>query len=206
MNFGQLKTYIASWMNRNDLTAVIPTFIELAEDRIFLGSPDLDTQPLRVGEMLVTNSAFTNPLPSTWLELKRVSWFLDGTVKYPLEFLPLERIGMYEGIGGRPQYYSINGDTLVFGPTFSNTVEVVYYARPAAMSADSDQNFLLANSPSVYLQACLMEAAIYLKDDASATRYATAFKNAIRAYQQQDDGNMHSGATLRIKSDQRVSP
>lgn len=205
MNYGQLKTYVAGWVNRNDLASVLDTFVTLAEDRIFLGSPELGTQPLRVSQMLTTNSAFTNPLPSTWLELKRVSWFLDASIKYPLDFLPLEKIGVYEGMTGRPQFYSISGNTIVFGPQFSNTVEVVYYSRPDAMSADADQNFLLADSPSVYLQACLLEAAIFLKDDAAATRYGIAFKNAVNAYQGQDDGNMHSGATLRIKSDQRVS-
>lgn len=206
MNYGQLKSNIAAWINRSDLTDVIPTFITLAEDRIYLGSPDIDTEPLRVGEMLTVNPAFSGTtLPSTWLELKRVSWFLSGDIKYPLEFLPLEKIGPYEGISGRPQYFSIRGDTIVYGPTFSNTVELVYYARPSAMSADSDQNSVLAAAPSVYLQASLMEAAIYLKDDEAALRHAKAFANALKAYQKQDDGNARSGATLRIRSDSRVA-
>lgn len=206
MNYGDLKTNVAAWINRSDLTAVIPTFVTLAEDRIFLGSPDLGTQPLRVGDMLSVNSAFSGTtLPTGWMELKRVSWFLDSSIKYPLEFLPLEKIGPYEGISGRPQYFSIRGDTIVYGPTFSNTVELVYYARPAAMSADGDANFVLTNAPSVYLQATLLEAAIYLKDNEAAERHGLAFKNAISAYQQQDDGNMHSGATLRIRSDSRVA-
>lgn len=205
MNYGQLKTYVAGWANRNDLGTLLDTFVTLAEDRIFLGSPELGTAPLRVSPMLVTDAAFANPLPSTWLELRRVSWFLDGSVKYPLDFLPLERIGIYEGMSGRPQFYSLKGNTIVFGPQFTNAVEVVYYSRPAAMVADADQNFLLADAPSVYLQACLLEAATYLKDDSAAQRYGLAFKNALNAYQGQDDGNAHSGATLRIKSDQRVS-
>lgn len=207
MNYADLKTAVAGWLNRTDLTAIIPTFITLAEDRIFLGSADLDIPALQVSAMLTTSgtfaATFANPLPSTWTDLKRVSWFLDATVKYPLEYLPQERIGVYEGVSDRPQYYSIRGNTIIFGPTFTNPVEVLYYSRPAAMSADVDQNFLLAAAPSVYLYGTLWEAAIYLKDDVAAKRYAVAYKNAARSFQMQDDSGTHSGATLRIRSDQR---
>lgn len=206
MNYGQLKSNIAGWINRGDLTSVIPTFVDLARDRIFFGSPDLGVQPLRTLDMLTVVSPFSGTtLPSDWIELKRVSWFLDGTIKYPLEFLPLEKIGPYEGISGRPQYFSVRGNTIVYGPTFSNNVELMYYAVPAAMVADGDADFLLTNAPSVYLQACLMEAAIYLKDAQAAQLHGQAFANAMKAYQNQDDGSARSGATLRIRSDSRVA-
>ena len=29
-NYGELKTAVADWLNRDDMTAVIPTFIDLA--------------------------------------------------------------------------------------------------------------------------------------------------------------------------------
>lgn len=208
MNYGELKTAVAGWINRSDLTAVVPTFITLAEDRIFWGNdaPEFATAPLRVGAMLTTVNPFSGTsLPSDWTELKRVSWILSGSIKYPLDFCPIEKIGPYEGISGRPQFYSLKGDTIVYGPTFTNDVEIIYYAKPAAMSGDSDTNFLLTDAPSVYLQAALLEAAIYLKDNDATMRHAKAFANALNAYQSQDDGNMHSGSTLRIKSDTRVT-
>jgi len=34
MTFDELKTNIADWLNRTDLTSVIPTFITLAEARL----------------------------------------------------------------------------------------------------------------------------------------------------------------------------
>lgn len=210
MDYAGLQSAVATWINRTDLTAVLPTLITLAEDRIFLGSDDLGVEPLRVSDMLTTigtyAATFANPLPSTWTEVKRVSWFRDASMKYPLDFLPLESIGVYEGLSSRPQYFSIKGDNIIFGPTFSNPVEVLYYARPAPMVASTDQNFLLAGAPSVYLQATLLEAAIYVKDEAAAQGYAQAWKNAQRSYQKQDDGNMHSGATLRMRSDSRRTP
>lgn len=202
MNYGELKANVAAWMNRTDLTAIIPTFVMLAQDRIYLGSPELGVDPLRVGDMLTVVSPFAGALPANWTEVKRLSWFLSGTIKYPLEFLPIEKIGPYEGIAGRPQYFSLRGDTVVYGPTFSNDVELMYYARPANLSADADA--IPANCDSVYLYATLLEASLYMKDDAQASRMAIAFKNAINGVQKQDDGNLHSGNTLRIRSDSRV--
>lgn len=203
MNYGDLRTNVAAWMNRTDLTAIIPTFVALAQDRIFLGSPELNVDPLRIGDMLtVVNPFVGTALPSTWTEVKRLSWILSGSIKYPLEFMPLEKIGPYEGISGRPQYFSLRGDTVVYGPTFTNDVELIYYARPTNLSADADN--ILANCDSVYLYATILEAALYMKDDAQAARIGIAFKNAVNAVQKQDDGNLHSGNTLRIRSDSRV--
>lgn len=203
MNYGELKANVAAWMNRTDLTAVIPTFVMLAQDRIYLGSPELNADPLRIGDMLTVLSPFAGTsLPSNWTEVKRLSWILSGSIKYPLEFLPIEKIGPYEGIAGRPQFFSLRGDNVIYGPTFSNDVELMYYARPANLSADAD--LIPSCCDSVYLYATMLEASIYLKDDAQAQRIALAYKNAINAVQKQDDGNLHSGNTLRIRSDARV--
>ncbi len=206
MNYGQLKTNVASWTNRNDLTALMDTFVLLAEDKIFNGAEDLGVRPLHVQAMLTTVSPFSNPLPANLTDIERVSWFVSGTVKKSLDFVPLRDIGEYEGEAGSPQYYSVRGNTLVYGPTFGNDVELIYYARPAAMVLDADQNFLLAAAPTVYLYGCLLEAAGYLQDEAGVARYGAAFRNAMRSYQNQDDQMATSGATLRVRSDARIKP
>ena len=205
MTYGVLKTNLAAWINRTDLTGVIPTFITLAEDRIFRGSASLGIDPLRVGAMLTTINPFSGTVPDDFAEMKRVSWILSGGIKYPLEFLPLEKIGPYEGISGRPQYYSIKGNQVIYGPTFANDVEIIYYARPSALTSDSDTNFILAKASSIYLYGAMIEAAIYLKDGDLADRMSAAFRDAVVAYQSQDDGDQHSGNTLRIRSDARVA-
>ena len=202
MNYAALRSNVAAWMNRADLTAIIPTFVTLAQDRIYIGSPDLGVDPLRVGAMLTVVNPFTGSLPTNWAELKRISWILSGSIKYPLEFMPLEKIGPYEGRSGRPQYYSLRGSTVVYGPTFTNDVELMYYSRPANLSADADN--IMTGLDAVYLYATILEAALYMKDDAQAARMGVAYKNAINGVQAQDDGDMHSGNNLRIRSDARV--
>ena len=203
MLYSELKSNVAAWMNRTDLTSFIPTFVALAQDRIYLGSPEIDVDPLRIGDMLTVVNPFTGSLPANWTEIKRLSWIQSGSIKYPIEFMPLEKIGPYEGIAARPQFFSIRGDTVVYGPTFTNDVELMYYARPANLSADSDV-IPFGVMDAVYLYGTMLEASLFLKDDAQAARLVQVYKNAINAVQKQDDGNLHSGNTLRIRSDSRV--
>jgi hypothetical protein len=49
MNYSQLKSNIADFLNRSDLTAVIPTFIDLAEAQM--------ERPLRVRQMVGRSTA-----------------------------------------------------------------------------------------------------------------------------------------------------
>lgn len=207
--YADLKANVAAWMNRSDLTPYIPTFVLLVERRMQSGSPDLGIEnPIRLRSQLTTVNPFTNPLPANFGEMKRVSWVLSGTapnqIKYPLDFMSLETIGPYEGISGRPQFYSINGSSLVFGPTFSNDVEIIYYAIPTALSSDAD--IVQANLEPVYLYGTMLEAALFMKDDAQAQRVGIFYKNAVNGLLMRDLGDAHSGAGLRMRSDARIKP
>jgi hypothetical protein len=207
MNWGELKSAVAAWSKRSDLTAVLPVFLDLAEQRIYNGQElggGSSIPPLRLSNMMTTISPFTGTtLPADFIEAKRVSWFLDGTVKRTLDFLPLERMSSSEGQQGRPAYFSIKGNSIVYAPTFTNNVELVYFAKFTTPSADGDTNWLLSNASAVYLWAMCIEAALWMHDDAMASRASAAFSGAMNALQAQDDGNKHSGAQLRMTSDAR---
>ncbi|KPF66118.1 hypothetical protein IP84_17035 [beta proteobacterium AAP99] len=208
MNFGELKTAVARWANRTDLTPILPTLLELAEQRIYTGMTDANNQvvaPLRLSSMLV-NTGPRDPvtqstLPSDFLEAKRVSWYVTSTVKQPMDFLPLERMSLLESTGGRPAYYSLSNTNLVFGPNFTNQYELLYYQRFATPVNDTDANWLLVNASAVYLFSYLMEVATYLRNEDLYQQMRIKYVEAMNSVQNQDDGNKHSGAQLRIVSD-----
>lgn len=204
MNYGQLKAAVSAWTNRTNLTALMPTFLELTEQRIYNGSRinGRDTPALRTSDMLTVVNPFAGTLPTDWLEIKRLSWF-SGTKKVALDYLPLERLSQMESMSGEPAYYSIRGGTVVYGPTFTNTVELIYYARPATPVADGDANILLTNASAIYLQGMLIEAGIYLRDPEMIAGALGEFRSAIIALQDDDDADQHSGAQMRMTPDQR---
>lgn len=195
-----LLAQVALWMNRNDLGAVIPSFVFLAESRI--------ARDLRIRKQITTTSV-TAPtatrsvaLPLDWLELLNLSVGSDpdGTLKYVTRD---QLDAMYpEGSGsGQPTLYTIEGDNLLFGPTPDSPypIEIVYYARFAALLT-MDTNWLYSNHPSIYLYACLREGALFVKDAKSAAEWDGLYKADLKALQDQDDQATHSGSVLTVRT------
>lgn len=207
MNYGQVKAAVSAYANRDDLTALFPTFLEMAEHQIYSGAmsnvaPQMQVPPLRLSSMIAVITPTTTSLPADFLEMKRVSAIVAGQKK-PLDFLPFEASGLSENRVGSPSYFSLNGNSIVYSPTFTNAVEMVYYARFTSPVLDADTNWLLINAAAVYLSALLVEVAVYTRDDGMHAQQSMRYVSAMNALQAQDDGNKHSGATLRIRSDGR---
>jgi hypothetical protein len=84
MTYAELKSAIADFLNRQDLTSVIPTFIQLAEASI--------NRTVRHRRMLsrataTLTSQFTD-LPDDFLEAKNIQ--LNSNPVTPLSFVTLE--------------------------------------------------------------------------------------------------------------------
>jgi hypothetical protein len=73
MNWGQIKATVAAYANRTDLAAMMPTFLELAEQRIYNGGAEGEVPPLRLSNMLTTVNPASLALPADFIEMKRVS-------------------------------------------------------------------------------------------------------------------------------------
>ena len=207
MNYGQLKTAVSAYANRTDLTPMFPTFLELAEHRIYAGAQgtndvSMQTPPLRLSTMITVVNPASTTLPSDFLELKRLSAFV-GSLKVPLDFIPLEVSGVGESRSGSPAYFSLLNNTIVYSPTFTNVVEMIYFARFPTPALDADANWLLTNAAAVYLSAFLLEVAVYTRDEGMFDQQRMRFASAMNSLQTQDDGNKHSGAQLRIRHDAR---
>ena len=105
--YANLKTEIANYLNRSDLTSYLDTFIDLAESR--------HARDLRVREMEAVDTSITTvsgtqsyTLPTGYLEMRYVMYQSN-----PYQFLaymtPPDFFRVYnEGEGsGTPQYYTI---------------------------------------------------------------------------------------------------
>lgn len=198
MNWGQIKAAVAAYANRTDLAAMMPTFLELAEQRIYNGGAEGDVPPLRLSTMLTTVNPASPTLPVDFIEMKRVSAVMDATYKKALDFKPLEITAAMEGASGEPTYYSLQNTGLVYAPTFTYPVEIIYYARFSPLVNDVDTNWLTANASTAYISAMLIEVGYYLRDNDLAQRELARFASSVNAMQAQDDGNKHSGAQLRM--------
>jgi hypothetical protein len=197
-NYGQLKTAVADWLNRDDLTAVIPTFIDLAHAKL--------NRRLRVREMLQRSTAnvttqYTS-LPNGFLSMRNIQ--LNVTTPKALEYLTSEQMDQERARGNtarEPVYYTILGETIeVFpSPDASYEIELAYHKSLTALSADADTNWLLTKAPDAYLYGALLQAAPYLKDTAETGLWLQAHDMVVGELERDSDKALYGGGTLKAR-------
>ena len=178
-NYSELKSSIADWLNRADLTAVIPDFITLAEAQI--------NRQLRTHDMIkratatVTDEYFS--VPTDWLETNVLVNL--GTYTIPMEYVDYERLNELKALflTGDPRFYTmIDGKFLILPAATSASpanLEMSYYGKIPALSDSNTTNWLLTKSPDLYLYAALMQAEPYLKNDERVGLWAAAMQNSM---------------------------
>lgn len=197
--YADLTASVAAWLNRTDLTAVIPDFVTLAEarhSRDFRLRKQITTATIPT----VANTRGVN-LPTDFLSLENIS--LLSTPERQLTYATVEQLDTVypnNGITAQPSLYTIEADQILFGPTPDGvyTVSLLYYARFPNLAANAT-NWLLTNHPSAYLHASLMQACLYLKDKSGAAEYKALYEQVAKELQTQDDNAQHSGSTLRVR-------
>lgn len=197
-NYGELKTAIADFLNRDDLTSVIPTFIALAESQI---ARDLRhwRQERRVTTTL--NERFEN-LPSDWLETKNL-YLSDGAA---VEYASVAEISrqklLSEDSAGKPRLYTINSGQFEFFPQPDEDYDLtmVYVARIPAMVEDDDVNWLMTYYPDVYLYGSLLQSAPYLAEDARVAVWAQLYGAAVANLNKESDIASYSGSPLVMRN------
>lgn len=190
-NYSDLQASIASWLNRDDLTAQIPDFIAMAEARF--------NRELRTLEMVKRATATTNnefvAVPSDWVEAKDIA-----IADLPLSFITPDKLGEWKNakVTGQTRFYTIIGKELELfpAPTDDVTVEMAYYAKIPSLSVSTTSNWLLAKAPDLYLYGALQQASTFLMDDMRLAAMAANATAIIQFLNNQSDNSGHSGAPL----------
>lgn len=183
-NYGELKTAIENWLNRDDsvTTAIIPDFITLATVRL---NRDLSGVRERAQQSISTEyTSFVSPIGG----LESIS--LDGYG--PLEVTTMDRLdyisGQYGGTTGRPLYAcvipAVEGGCVVRVmpvPDATYTANILYAPVYSQFSIDADTNDILTSHPDLYLFAALAESAPYLKDDERVAVWEQKYQSGLAA-------------------------
>jgi hypothetical protein len=171
MTYATLKTDIAAWMHRGDLTSVIPSLVAMAETDIFkTGRPVLRVREMET-ESALTVTSLAATLPSNFLEARYIKQ--DDSGERTLFYRPPE-----DWTQDHSGYFTIVGDEIRLPTGFTVNLNLVYYAKPAALSADGDTNTILEDYYQAYLSASLKYANIYTKDQGTAQIH----ENALSAF------------------------
>lgn len=177
--YDELKASVADFLNRDDLTAVIPSFIRLAESRIDRELRHWRMEKRSTAELDTQYSA----IPADFLQPIR----LQITDAPTSEVAPISTAQMLQLRGdrndrvGRPTNYALTAGGIELYPTpdLTYNASLVYYARVPALSASNTTNWLLTEAPDVYLYGALVHSAPYLKDDARIQIWEGLFSAGI---------------------------
>jgi hypothetical protein len=193
--YSDLQSAVASWLDRSDLTSVVPDLITIAETRIFreLRSKDMETSfstAIASGVIALPTSyvglkyAYVDGTPTQWLERKPAQWIYQN---YPTR-----------AAENKPAFIAREGSNFIFGPypDSAYTVKGVYYKNIGPLSSSAHAVFTA--NPDLYLFGSLVEAAPYLKNDVRLTLWEARYQQSLKAAQGTSDREDSSGGSLRM--------
>ena len=179
MTYAELKTNIANFLNRSDLTSQLDFFIDATEAEF--------NRRLRVKDMIKRATATADSqylsLPTDWLEAINVQ--LDGNNFTPLMQQSIESLDIYrksvDNVSNQPVYYALVDNTIELAPTpdTSYTLQLTYFGTIDALSDSNTSNFISNSYPDAYLYGALKHASIYLMEDDRVALFTQQFEKAL---------------------------
>jgi hypothetical protein len=195
--YSELKTSIADFLNRSDLTSVISDFITLAEAQM---NRDVRHYLMVERSEAEVDTQYSS-LPTNFLEPIRVHINDEYKTRVELASLDdmLELRNESANATGKPQHYAIIGDSLEVYPTPDTdyNLELMYYGKIDSLSDSNTSNWMLANNPDAYLYGSLLQSAPYLKEDNRITVWASLYAGIISSINKQSQKTQFGGSGLR---------
>jgi hypothetical protein len=205
--YTELKSSIANWLNRDDLTT------EIAGDFIALAESDFNAK-LRIRQMeqvdTITINAETVTVPTGFIGV-RSFYILSGSTKYHLSYItPANLISIKGGsTSGLPRTYTIESDNGIesfrFAPSPDTTYTgyLQYYKNFTALSNSNTSNYILANHPAIYLYGSLYHASNFIggMDPNQTQQWLGMYSASLERCENNDRQDSYGGAPVVQRTD-----
>jgi hypothetical protein len=202
-----LKAAVQQWMARPGDTLVDSRFddcLALHEQRMYYGASEVpgllpQFQALRIREMEAGARSDieeeTVAQPAGFLEL------IEASLDSPYAPLRIEHQGVIASYGeqtlGANKIIAISGTDFRFKEA-SGTVTIRYYQKLTTPSA-SASNWILENAPGVYLNGCLIEAALMTSDTTAAATYGALYAAQVGGLNQRRNRELAGATNVRMR-------
>ena len=177
MTYAELKSAIADYLNRSDLTSTIDTFIDQSEAEM--------NRKLRHKKMIKRATATCDSqylaVPTDWLEAINVE--ITSNDFSPLMQMSIESLDVYRksinNKSGQPVYFALVDDSIEVCPNPDGDYELqlTYYASIPALSDSNTTNWVSTYYPDLYLNMTLFQGSMYLMDDDRAKSFKALYEN-----------------------------
>jgi len=192
--YAEIQAAIADWLLRDDLTAVIPSFIALAEADIAS-----DLRHWRMEKRATTTpNEVSEYLPSDWLETVSVA-LTDGTLLRTISHVEMADREASQAPSGKPLYYNFDAGQMDLWPTPDGSIDMVlnYLGRIPALSDDEPTTWITENYPNVILYGALVHSAAYLNDDARIGTWGALYQKTIDKLNDESKAARHAGPLIQ---------
>lgn len=182
-DFQGLCNYIATTLNRQDLTTDIPNFVSLATARIQRDMARIK-HPFALNRKQASVVDNYSPLPNDFLSIYQLA---DQDTAQALIYITPDQsmtvqaqgwnpdtalvpvIGAYYTPTGNTTYYTIIGNRIRLvpppGAASPTTLDLWYLTTLPALTTTNTTNWVLTRYPDLYLYGSLVHSAPYLKND-----------------------------------------
>ena len=197
--YAELKTTVANYLARTDLTDQIGDFIRFAELRL--------RREIRIRQILKTTTistvagTATVSIPSDFLEVR--DFIVNTNPVQPLTYSSPSTFNRTARTteSGKPLDYTILATTIQLAPVPDTTysLNLLHYFAPTYLSDSNTSNEFLVNVPDLLLYASLLEAEPYLMNDARVNTWGTMYEKGLAALTKSDESAQYSGVPLAVK-------
>lgn len=197
--YAELQTVIADFLDRDDQTERIKTFIQLSEAEMSRKLRHWRMENRATAEIDGQYSA----LPADFLEPIRLH--LETGDYRTLELISqseMQKRRMQNAdTSGKPAFYALTQGELEVYPTPDGTynLEMNYYAKIPALTTSNTTNWVLDNYPDAYLYGSLVHSAPFLGEDARMTTWAALFQSALNGIMAESEQAKFGGSGRRMK-------
>jgi len=198
--FTALKASIADFLNRDDLTAVIPDFISLAEAQINRDVRHWKMEARSSGQQSSGDEYMQ--IPADWVETIRLHLTGTGTTVVNLvsrDSMADKRAGQEDTAGTPIMYTHADGQFQLYPtPSTDTDFELLYFQKIPSLISNSD-NWLLLEAPDVYLYGALLHSAPYLAEDQRVAVWAQMYSASVQRLNEVSEDARFSGSGLKLK-------
>jgi len=177
----------------------LPRMVSLAERRI---ARDLKIQGfIRAVSTPLAAGVAVYRKPDRWRDT--VSITAGGAPLFPRSYEYLRSYWSNESDTGTPEFYAdYDYNHWLFAPTPSagSTLEVLYYEQPALLSEENQTNWFTEYTPDALLYGTLVEAAVFLKNDARAQSLTPIYAQALQSIGAEDLKRITDRSSIRAEA------
>ena len=197
-SYDNLKTNIADYLARSDLTDKIPMFVALAEKRL---NRDLRLRQTLQQSTYTLDSGFQVPTPSDFLEMKDIH--IDANPIVNLNFKTVSQFYRLDNVSGsgNPINYTLVSNNFVLAPrpTGSSVINMTYYKIPKVLSDTNSSNEYLDVCPDLLLYASLVESAPFLMNDERLTTWEQLYTRGLTSITKSDEQSEFPAQPLAVQ-------